>query len=34
MSIDDIKFAKKQIGKNQDNYLETWHDYVADTAHT
>ncbi|GFH40853.1 hypothetical protein [Pseudolactococcus insecticola] len=33
MSIYDIKFAKKTIGRNQDNYLETWQDYVSGVAH-
>ncbi len=25
----DIRFAKKQIELNRDNYLETWKDYVG-----
>ncbi|GAB2023187.1 hypothetical protein RyT2_22610 [Pseudolactococcus yaeyamensis] len=33
MSIYDIKFAKKQLEKNQNNYLETWSDYVEGIAH-
>ena len=25
----DVRFAKKEIGRNQDNWLETWRDYVG-----
>lgn len=25
----DIRFAQREIKRNQDNWLETWHDYVG-----
>ncbi|MGV9035651.1 hypothetical protein [Lactococcus lactis] len=28
----DVRFAKKEIARNRDNFLETWDDYVKGIA--
>ncbi|GFH40848.1 hypothetical protein Hs20B_12460 [Lactococcus insecticola] len=29
----DVRFAKKEISRNRENWLETWEDYVKGIAH-